>query len=201
MIVRAGAGTDTIDVAYAAKMGVYVANCPGKNANAVSELTLGIMIAIDRRISEQNELLKQNKWRKGDFVNQKGLKDRTLGLVGYGAIAQRVARAALAMEMNVIATTPNKTAGTCEELGIQFVDMDALLSTSDIVSVHCPANAATKGLINKEFLSKMKDNGVLLNTARGSVAVDEDLLEKLNACPDFWYGSDVFNGEPSAKEA
>lgn len=70
LIVRAGAGTDTIDVKHAATKGIYVANCPGKNANAVSELAIGLIVGIDRRMSEQNELLKQGKWRKGDFVNQ-----------------------------------------------------------------------------------------------------------------------------------
>lgn len=124
VIVRAGAGTDTINVAYAAKRGIYVANCPGKNANAVSELTVGLMLSIDRRMAEQNELLKQGKWRKGDFVAQKGLKDRTLGLIGFGNIAKRVCKAAIAMEMNVLVSSRSKVDGLDAEMGFKYVERD-----------------------------------------------------------------------------
>lgn len=87
LIVRAGAGTDTIDVNHAAKRGIYVANCPGKNANAVSELTMGLILCIDRRMAEGNQLLKEGKWNKSMFASCKGLKGRTLGLIGFGNIA------------------------------------------------------------------------------------------------------------------
>lgn len=152
VIVRAGAGTDTINVAYAAKRGIYVANCPGKNANAVSELTVGLMISIDRRMAEQNELLKQGKWRKGDFVNQKGLPNRTLGLIGFGNIAKRVCKVAKALEMNVLVHTRTKVEGLDTEMGFEYVSFEQLLQSSDVVSVHCPGGEATKGLINKAFL-------------------------------------------------
>lgn len=111
LIVRAGAGTDTIDVAHAAKLGIYVANCPGKNANAVSELTIGLILSIDRRMAEGNELLHQGKWNKGMFANCKGIKGRTLGLIGFGNIAQGVCKAAIALEMNVIVHTRTQHAG------------------------------------------------------------------------------------------
>ena len=86
LVVRAGAGTDTIDVKYCAKQGIYVANCPGKNAHAVSELTIGMMLSIDRRMAEGNQLLHDGKWNKGMFAKCLGLKGRTIGLVGFGAI-------------------------------------------------------------------------------------------------------------------
>ena len=108
LIVRAGAGTDTIDVAHAAKTGIYVANCPGKNANAVSELTIGMMISIDRRMAEGNELLHKGKWNKGMFATCKGLKGRTIGLIGFGNIAKGVCKAAKAMDMNVLVHTRTK---------------------------------------------------------------------------------------------
>jgi D-3-phosphoglycerate dehydrogenase len=127
VIVRAGAGTDTINVAHAAKRGIYVANCPGKNANAVSELTIGLMISIDRRMAEQNELLKQGKWCKGNFVNQKGLKDRTLGIIGFGAIGQRVCKAALAMEMKVLVCSRTKKDDLDSEMGFTYADKETLL--------------------------------------------------------------------------
>ena len=87
LVVRAGAGTDTIDVKYCAKQGIYVANCPGKNAHAVSELNIGMMLSIDRRMAEGNQMLHDGKWNKGMFAKCLGVKDRTIGLIGCGAIA------------------------------------------------------------------------------------------------------------------
>jgi D-3-phosphoglycerate dehydrogenase len=86
-LIRAGAGVDTIDVAHCAKQGIYVANCPGKNADAVAELTFGILLSIDRRLAEGVQLLKEGKWNKGLFINSVGVKGRTLGLIGFGSIA------------------------------------------------------------------------------------------------------------------
>lgn len=105
LVVRAGAGTDTIDVAYCAQKGIYVANCPAKNANAVSELTIGMMIMIDRRMSEGCQMLHEGKWHKSMFAKCKGLKGRTLGLIGFGAIAKLVCRTAKAMDMKVLVHT------------------------------------------------------------------------------------------------
>jgi D-3-phosphoglycerate dehydrogenase len=108
LVVRAGAGFDTIDVAYCAKNGVYVANCPGKNAHAVAELTLGLILSIDRRIPEGVQLLREEKWNKGLFANCNGIKGRTLGLVGFGSIAQLVLERAKAFDLNVLVFTRTK---------------------------------------------------------------------------------------------
>jgi len=105
------------------------------------------------------------------------------------------------MDMNVLVCTRTKKEGLDQEMGFKYCELDELLANADIVSVHTPATEQTKGMINKAFLDKMKPHGVLINTSRGIVAVDEDILAKLNECSDFWYGSDVFNGEPSGKEA
>lgn len=201
LIVRAGAGTDTIDVKHAARKGVYVANCPGKNANAVSELAIGLILSIDRRMAEGNQLLHEGKWNKGMFANCKGVKGRTLGLIGFGNIGQNLCRVAKALEMKVIVHTRTQKPGLDDEMGFTYAaSLDELLAHSDIVSLHTPSTAETKGMVNKSFLDKMKANGVLINTSRGNVVVDEDLLKKLEECPDFWVGTDVFNGEPSAKQ-
>jgi D-3-phosphoglycerate dehydrogenase len=197
VIIRAGAGYDTIDVAYASTKGVSVANCPGKNATAVAELTMGLIISIDRRLGENYALQKEGKWRKGMFASCLGLKDRTLGLIGFGNIAQRVAKRALAFEMKVI--TYNRSGNTID--GVEAASsIDDLLANSDIVSLHVPNNKDTKGMVNKDFLGKMKPNGILINTARGAAVVEEDLLEHLNTFDNFWFGTDVLNGEPSEKE-
>lgn len=105
------------------------------------------------------------------------------------------------MEMEVVVSSRSKNAAAAEALGVTEVSLDELLTSCDIVSIHTPSTAQTKGMVNQDFLSKMKSDAVLINTARGNL-VDEDALHaKLEACSDFWVGSDVFNGEPSAKEA
>lgn len=159
-----------------------------------------MIISIDRRMAEGNELLHQGKWNKGMFANCKGIKGRTLGLIGFGNIAQGVCKAATALEMNVLVHTRTVKAGLDKQMGFTYVSLDELLAQADIVSLHTPSTPETKNLVNKAFLDKMKNDAVLINTARGNCVVDADLLEKLNSCPDFWVGTDVFNGEPTTKE-
>lgn len=120
LVVRAGAGYDTIDVAHCAKQGVYVANCPGKNSHAVAELTMGFILSIDRRIPEGVQLLREQKWNKGMFANCTGIKGRTLGLIGFGAIAQLVLERAKAFELNVIVHTRTQQVGLEKKLGFQY---------------------------------------------------------------------------------
>lgn len=197
LIVRAGAGTDTIDVAYAAKRGIYVANCPGKNAHAVAELAMAFVLSIDRRTAEANALLKEGKWHKAMFINCSGVKGKTLGLIGFGSISQLVLARAKAFEMEILVHTRTQTAGLEKKLGFRYVSLDELLEQSDIVSLHTPATPQTKGMVNKEFLSKMKPDAMLINTSRGTCVVDDDLMAHLEANPNFWVGTDVFNGEPA----
>lgn len=197
VIIRAGAGTDTIDVDYASEKGIYVTNCPGKNATAVAELAMGLIISIDRRLAENYLLQKQGKWRKGMFAKCLGLKGRTLGLIGFGNIAQKVAKRALSFEMKVVAydVIPRES----EE--VQFASSpEEVLGLADIISLHVPNLPTTKGMVNTEFLKKMKENAVLINTARGELINEEDLKAHLEATENFWYGTDVLKGEPSSKE-
>lgn len=197
LIIRAGAGYDTIDVAHASTKGVYVANCPGKNATAVAELTMGMILSIDRRLGENYKLQKEGKWNKGMFSECVGLKGRTLGCYGFGNIARRVAQRALAFEMNVIAYDLHHH----HMDGVRAVDSgDDILTEADIVTLHVPNLPETKDMINAEFLGKMKPDAVLINTARGELVNEDDLLEHLEQYPNFWYGTDVVKGEPSAKE-
>ena len=198
LVVRAGAGYDTIDVAHCAKQGVYVANCPGKNSHAVAELTMGFILSIDRRIPEGVQLLREQKWNKGMFANCTGIKGRTLGLIGFGAIAQLVLERAKAFDLSVIVYNRTQYAGLDKKLGFQYASsLHDLLQRSDIVSIHTPATPETKNMVNKEFLSHMKPDAVLLNTSRGTVVNEDDLLAHLEANKAFWFGTDVFNGEPA----
>lgn len=146
-------------------------------------------------------MLHEGKWHKSMFAKCKGLKGRTVGVIGFGAIAKLVCKAARAMEMNVLVCTRTHHEGDEEKYGMRYCSQEELLAQSDIVSMHCPNTAQTKGMVNAEFLGMMKADAMLLNTSRGSVIDDEALLAKLESCPDFWYGTDVFNGEPSAGQA
>ena len=132
------------------------------------------------------------------FATCTGIKGRTLGLIGFGAIAQLVLERAKAFELNVIVHTRTKHAGLDKKLGFQYAEtLEDLLKRSDIVSIHTPATAETKNLVNKDFLSHMKPDAVLLNTSRGSIVNEEHLLAHLETNKNFWYGTDVFNGEPA----
>lgn len=138
VVIRAGAGTDTIDKAHCSSKKVQVANCPGKNANAVAELAIGMMLSIDRRMAEGNQMLHEGKWNKGMFATCKGIFGRTIGIIGFGAIGQLVCKAAKAFGMNVLVHTRTQHDGMEEEHGMKYASLDDLLAGSDIVSLHCP---------------------------------------------------------------
>jgi D-3-phosphoglycerate dehydrogenase len=202
MVIRAGAGYDTIDVSHCSQKGIYVCNCPGKNSVAVAELTMGLMIAIDRRIAEGNQLLKEGKWAKGKFADCLGLKGRTVGLLGIGNIGKEVAKRALAFDMKVLAVDPFLTKEQIEGMGATKIETAKELSEqADILSIHVPALPETIGMINKEFLSHLKPDSVIINAARGNLVNEDDILEHLDKVKGFWYGADVFKNEPAGKEA
>ena len=121
LVVRAGAGYDTIDFNYCSTKGIYVANCPGKNANAVSELAMGLILCIDRRIAEGVNMLKAGNWNKGMFANCRGIRGKTIGLIGFGNIGKNVCRAAKAFDMNVVVCTRTQHAGLDDEMGFTYV--------------------------------------------------------------------------------
>ncbi len=202
MVIRAGAGYDTIDVDYCSKKGIYVCNCPGKNSVAVAELAMGLMISIDRRLPENNQLLKEGKWEKGMFADCIGLKGRTVGLLGIGNVGKEVCKRSLAFGMKVVAWDAFISAADIAAMGATKVETaQELAKESDIISVHVPAVKETIKMINKDFLKLLKPNAVLINTARANLVVEEDLIERLNTVKGFWYGSDVFGGEPAEKKA
>lgn len=205
LIVRAGAGTDTIDCAYAASRGVFVCNVPGKNATAVAELTMALILAIDRQIVSGASELKAGNWDKKRFSKADGIAGKTVGIIGLGSIGLEVARRAKAFDTTVIAERkPNRdlqVERTIRSLGIRLVDgIDALLAKSDIVSVHVPGGEATRNLIDAEFLSKIKPGAILINTSRGSIMHAESLLQALES-DSIRVGLDVYPDEPEARQA
>jgi D-3-phosphoglycerate dehydrogenase len=201
LIVRAGAGVNTIDVETANKRGILVANCPGKNSQAVAELAFGLMLAIDRRIPDNVIQLRQGKWNKKRFSKAKGLCGRTLGLIGMGKIGQEMVPRAKAFGMNVVAQSRWMTPDVAAALNIgraqSLVEIAAL---SDVVSVHVSLTPETRGMLGEEFFSRMKPGATFINTSRAEVVVQDAMLKALDEGRIF-AGLDVFEGEPSTGEA
>ncbi len=202
LIVRAGAGTNTIDTQAAADAGIYVCNVPGKNAIAVAELTLGLLLAIDRRIGENTADLRAGYWNKSIYAKADGLYGKQMAIVGLGDIGLAVAERAKAFGISVSAMRrPNRSAETeqrIRRIGIRLVeDLDELLHDADIVSVHVPSNSETSGMIDAAFLARMPEGSILLNTSRGDVIDEAALLDALNG-RDIRAGLDVFVNEPPA---
>lgn len=201
MVVRAGAGTDTIDVAAAASNGIYVCNVPGRNAVAVAEITMALLLAIDRRIVDGASDLRAGRWNKKEYRKADGLAGKTLGILGLGSIGRAVARRAAAFDLRVIGVArPGRSADAEADLAARGVELVAtqeeLLAQADIVSLHVPGGEATNGMVDAEFLAAMKPNAILLNTARGSTMDGDALLHALNTT-DLRAGLDVYPNEPS----
>lgn len=195
LIIRAGSGVNNIAIQAANKKGIYVANCPGMNAVAVAELTIGLMIALDRFIPENVNDFNNGIWNKEKYSKGKGLKGKTLGLIGVGNIGKEVAKRALAFEMNVYGKDISRIEGVPIK---DFSEMDKLLELCDIVSIHLPATPLTKGLFNKQMFSCMKNGAYLINTARHDIVIEEDLLDAIKE-KNIRYACDVFKDEPEGK--
>lgn len=200
LIVRAGSGYDTIDVDAATKRGVRVCNCPGMNSVAVAELTLGLMIALDRRIVDETADLRRGVWNKKGYSKARGLKGATLGIAGLGRIGYEVARRAAAFEMELLYYDVVTNERAEKELGIKRVSFDELLAESDFISLHVPGGGDTKHLIGAEQLAKMKPGAFLLNCSRGGIVDEPALAEAIRAGKVGGAGIDVWEIEPAATD-
>ena len=197
LVIRAGAGIDTIDVSAASDLGVFVSNCPGKNSIAVAELVLGLLLTCDRRIPDQVAELRQGRWNKAEYSKARGLHGRTLGIVGLGQIGREVARRAQAFGMKVIAWSRNLTQEEADRLDIGYARTPLdVARVADAVTVNVAANQETRNLVNADFLAAMKPGAYLINTARGSV-LDESALERAVREKGIRAGLDVFQNEPA----
>ena len=196
LVVRAGAGIDTIDVPAASRLGVFVANCPGKNSIAVSELVMGLLLACDRRIPDQTAELRRGVWQKGEYARARGLHGRTLGILGLGQIGRELTRRAQAFGMKVVAWSRNLTLEDAERLGIGYCQTPLEVARlADAVSINVAATAETRHLVNADFLAALKPGAYLINTSRGSV-VDEAALETAIREKGLRAGLDVYEHEP-----
>ncbi len=198
LVVRAGAGYNTIDVAAASKRGIYVSNCPGKNAIAVAELAFALILALDRRIADNVITLRRGQWDKKEFSKARGLFGRTLGLIGVGKIGQEMIPRARAFGMSVVAWSRSLKPERAEVLGVEYKESPAAVaSASDVVSVHLALNSETRGLIGTEIFNSMREGSYFINTARGAV-VDQTALVTAMRNRGIRAGLDVYAVEPTS---
>lgn len=198
-IIRAGEGTDNIDKAYCAEKGIKVSNTPGANNNSAAEHAMALMMTVLRKTAQADASLKEGKWEKSKFTGNE-LWKKTVGIMGFGRIGQLLCKRLQGFEPQVLFFDPSveksefpyaKKANTLEEL----------FSQSDIVSIHTPLLDATKGVVNKELLSKMKSDAILINAARGKIVNEDDLAQALSDGTIKAAGFDVFANEPIESES
>jgi D-3-phosphoglycerate dehydrogenase len=201
LVVRAGAGYNTIDVAAASRRGIYVSNCPGKNAIAVAELAFALILALDRRIADNVVTLRQGQWNKKEFSKARGLYGRTLGLVGTGQIGQEMITRARAFGMPVVAWSRSLTPERAAALGVEPRESpEDVARDADIVSIHLALKPETRGLINDSFFGSMREGAYFINTARGEI-VDQQALLRAMRERGVRAGLDVYAAEPTASAA
>lgn len=214
LIVRAGAGYNTIDVAGASKRGIYVSNCPGKNAIAVAELAWALLLSVDRRIPDNVAELRAGKWNKKEFSKARGLYGLTLGVLGIGNIAAEVVKRAAAFGMNVviwsrrfdgrsgpIGEAEAREAGLEHAMRATTITLaptpEDVAAESDVLSLHLALSKETRGIVGDAVLSKLKKGAIVINTARGEV-LDQAALAKAITERGIRAGLDVFANEPTS---
>lgn len=212
LIVRAGAGYNTIDVAAASARGIYVSNCPGRNAVAVAELTLGLILSLDRRIPDNVADLRAGRWNKKEYSKARGVYGSTLGLLGFGSIGQEVARRAQGFGMHVVIWSrrfADQSDVDLTEYGLESTrgaritvahSAPAVAEQADILSVHLALGPDTRGLVGADILGRLRPGAMFINTARAEV-VDYDALARAVQERGLRVGLDVYPDEPTTATA
>lgn len=191
VIARCGVGLDNVNVKFASQQGVKVVNAPGSNADTVAEHTLGLMLALQRNLYNSFHAVKAGNWGFRNTYKGDEIRGKTLGILGMGNIGQKVAKLATAfgMEVAYCGRTP-------KEVPYKYMDLAELLTTADIFTLHLPLNAETKGLINQDFLNKMKTTALIINTSRGAIIEEVALIDALENQKIGGYATDVLSVEP-----
>ncbi len=201
LVVRAGAGVNTIDVAAASARGIYVANCPGKNAIAVAELTMAMILSIDRRVVDATADLRAGKWEKAKYSIADGLYGKRIGVAGLGAVGREVVERSRGFGMEPYAWSRSLTPNKASKASVGYArSLEDLAAMSSILTVHLPLTAQTRGVISRNVLSALPDGAVLVNTARAEV-LDYVALEELIPKKGLRVGLDVFPDEPDKSTA
>ena len=197
LVLRAGAGVNTIDVKTASALGIFVTNCPGKNSIAVAELVFALLLGLDRRIADNTAALRAHQWNKKEFSKADGVFGKTLGVIGTGSIGKEVITRAKAFGLKVIAWSRSLTPDQAAKLGVVYcAEVDDVFRQADIISLHTALKPETRKLVNAARLALMRPNAILINTTRGEVVDQAALLAALQT-KKIRAGLDVFDPEPA----
>ena len=198
VVGRAGVGVDNVDLETATKNKILVMNTPLGNLEATAELTIGLMFSLYRHIHLANQSTHDGKWEKSKFMGTE-LKGKTLGIVGFGNIGQRVAEMASIIGMNIITNSNSASDEDLSKLGASKVSTEQLLTDSDIISLHTKLNDDTKNMLNKTSIATMKPSAVIINCARGGLINEADLKDCLNNDVITGAAIDVYEKEPATE--
>lgn len=197
VIARYGVGVDRVDLAAAQSRGIIVTNTPGANADAVAELSIGLMLALARQLPQANQRTRRGEWPRLAGLSLAG---SIIGLLGLGAIGQSLARRLRAFDCVLLAHDPFVTSDQAQQLGVQLVELDALVANADFLSLHLPATPETSGLVDADFLARMKQGAFLINTARGELVDETALCQALKSGQLRGAALDAFSQEPPAAD-
>jgi len=200
VIGRAGIGVDNVDIPAASRRGIIVMNTPFGNSITTAEHAIALMFALARQIPEANASTHAGKWEKNRFMGVE-ITGKTLGVIGCGNIGSIVATRGVGLKMHVVAFDPFLSEGRAEELGVEKVELEELLKRADFITLHTPMTDKTRGIINAEAISKMKDGVRIINCARGGLIVEADLIAALKSGKVAGAGIDVFETEPATENA
>ena len=200
-IGRFGIGVDNIDLKVAGELGISVNYVPDYCLDEVSDQAMAMIISMARKIPQSNKLVQSGRWEMPAVVPMYRLRGKTVGLIGFGNIPRLMTPKAQAFGFDVIAADPYAPKELFEKYGVDSVSMDELYERSDFISVHAPLLPETKGLVNKEAFKKMKDTAIIVNTARGPLINEQDLIEALDNNEIGGAGLDVVENEPLPKDS
>jgi D-3-phosphoglycerate dehydrogenase len=198
VIGRAGVGVDNVDLDVATKNKILVMNTPLGNLEATAELTVGLMFSLYRHIHNANSSTHEGKWEKAKFMGTE-LKGKTLGIVGFGNIGQRVAEICKVIGMQILTNSNSASDEVLNSFDAKKVSTEELLSSSDVLSLHTKLNDQTKNMLNKESIATMKNSSVIINCARGGLINESDLKDALNNDVIAGAAIDVYETEPATE--
>jgi D-3-phosphoglycerate dehydrogenase len=192
IIARCGVGIDNIDLEQASKSNIYVTNSPNANIISVAELTIGLIIGAARNIHSSNNSLKNGEWNRQKFIGTE-LYEKQLGLIGFGKAANEVAKRLTAFGMRIVFFDPYIDESKNDAIK---VDLDYLMQTSDVISIHVIKTKETENLIDSKYLKMIKEGGIIVNTSRGGIVDEKSLFELVDDKKIIFGGLDVYEKEP-----
>jgi D-3-phosphoglycerate dehydrogenase / 2-oxoglutarate reductase len=196
MLIRYGIGLDNVDIKTASEKGIYVCNTPYYGTFAVAEHTFAMLLGLNRKLILLDRNVRENTWGIDTIVPVYSLRHKTLGIVGFGNIGRYVSRMAKSFDINVTVSDPYINEETLRNSDVTSVDFDELIRCSDHISVHAPLNTETRHMFNKKVFKKMKNTATIINTGRGGLINQEDLIFALQSGQIAGAGLDVFEDEP-----